>query len=821
MANSLIELYGGGMAGKSNNYQLGGRIASARRGREYQKEMRQLRQKAEAAARRKRKSGLLGSLGSIAGGALGFALAGPAGAAIGAGLGKGAGESTYAREGYGGGKYAKETRGDLRDVEDEYRRGIGERALVTGLQAAIMPGVYEKAGSWLKGLGGTKEAATAARSVGRGSPHINTTDLVDPTKVFPTGGQAAMLPQNLGAISQAATEGLGAYTGTAAQNLAMARELGLDLSGGQTVMGAYQDAGYGPWSTAMETYGDLFGRGGGWIPKMRAGGRALAEEMMNPTMGANLEKRIPVTPPLSPVSTPSPSIGANISEEETIMTPSPISAPAAPLTPSPVTMGANITQDEVMTGALAPPTMGANIGVGGVPQPASPQAPTMGANLGGMDVLQPNRPTPPPSPTMGANLGPSVGESPVMAPPPRATMGANLGKPDRPQIGMPSAPSPIPAKGREGIVPKPEGFPTPTSPIGSPIAPTAGANLGQIDSVAGQDLTPDLSGTDFSALQGLSGSDMVFGGSPLFDAGTDFSGVYGDTLGPTGTGTGTGTDTGAGAGTGTTGTGTGTQDLTPDLSGTDFSGLQGLSGTDIVFGGDPIFGSDTDWSMTGSNLFGLKGAGALGTSPTGGTTPSAPIGGAYGTAIGAQSALHQMGMGDVADDPRLQKYLEDLPQFSQGYRQQFGDIQRGGRQALQQMYAAQRLGGGAAGGFAGAGAGGQAFQQQLGGLRSDIGRQRRGVVEGFQSDLLSAIGDIEAKGEFEFGAEEASSKLAKAQQLAEQGGVKGMAGRALLKKLAAQGIVPQANQGNVANPTQLDTFQDTQDMDAYYDQQYG
>ena len=313
---------------------------------------------------------------------------------------------------------------------------------------------------------------------------------------------------------------------------------------------------------------------------------------------------------------------------------------------------------------------------------------------------------------------------------------------------MPSAPSPIPAKGREGIVPKPEGFPAPTSPIASSMTPTVGANLGQIDSVAGQDLTPDLSGTDFSALQGLSGSDMVFGG-------------------------------------------------------------------------DPIFGSDTDWSMTGSNLFGLKGAGATVTSPTGGTTPSAPIGGAYGTAIGAQSALHQMGMGDVADDPRLQKYLEDLPQFSQGYRQQFGDIHRGGRQALQQMYAAQRLGGGAAGGFAGAGAGGQAFQQQLGGLRSDIGRQRRGVVEGFQSDLLSAIGDIEAKGEFEFGAEEASSKLAKAQQLAEQGGLKGMTGRLALKKLAAQGIVPQANQGNVANPTQLDTFQDTQDMDAYYGQQYG
>ena len=31
------------------------------------------------------------------------------------------------------------------------------------------------------------------------------------------------------------------------------------------------------------------------------------------------------------------------------------------------------------------------------------------------------------------------------------------------------------------------------------------------------------------------------------------------------------------------------------------------------------------------------------------------------------------------------------------------------------------------------------------------GRQRRGVVEGFQADLLSGIRDIEQKGEFTFG----------------------------------------------------------------------
>ena len=121
--------------------------------------------------------------------------------------------------------------------------------------------------------------------------------------------------------------------------------------------------------------------------------------------------------------------------------------------------------------------------------------------------------------------------------------------------------------------------------------------------------------------------------------------------------------------------------------------------------------------------------------------------GGYGTAIGAQSALSQLGMQDIANDPRLQEYLSELPQFSQGYRQQFQDIQRGARQNLANLYAQQRMGGTGLG----IGTGGQQFQQQLSGLTGDVAQRRRGVVEGFQSDLLSAIGDIERMGQFEFG----------------------------------------------------------------------
>ena len=84
------------------------------------------------------------------------------------------------------------------------------------------------------------------------------------------------------------------------------------------------------------------------------------------------------------------------------------------------------------------------------------------------------------------------------------------------------------------------------------------------------------------------------------------------------------------------------------------------------------------------------------------------------------------------------------------------------------MYAAQRNMGG---GFAGAGAGAQAFGQQYSGVLGNQARQRRGVVEGFQSDLLSSISDIEEKGQFTFGQGEGGTTQqdAEIQDLVDQG----------------------------------------------------
>ena len=235
--------------------------------------------------------------------------------------------------------------------------------------------------------------------------------------------------------------------------------------------------------------------------------------------------------------------------------------------------------------------------------------------------------------------------------------------------------------------------------------------------------------------------------------------------------------------------------------------------------GQPIFGPDTDWSMSRSNLFGLPSPGrGPQMTGTGGTfNPSA----SYGTATGAMGALRQMGMGDVADDPRMQQYLEDLPQFGMGYEQQVGDYRTGAQQGLLGL---AQSGASGAGGFAGSGAATTQTQQQRQQMVDQFGRQRRGVVEGYQADVLSAVGDIERKGEFEFGKEgwgEASEDLAKAQLLASKSGPMGALGRKMLAELAKKGIVPQATQGNVTNPTQADDSQATQAMQSYYDQQYG
>jgi hypothetical protein len=131
------------------------------------------------------------------------------------------------------------------------------------------------------------------------------------------------------------------------------------------------------------------------------------------------------------------------------------------------------------------------------------------------------------------------------------------------------------------------------------------------------------------------------------------------------------------------------------------------------------------------------------------TLPPSTVPG-YGTATTIQGALGQLGMQDIANDPRLQQYMSELPQFSMGYAQQLGDIQTSGQQTLRDMRG-QAMQAAGQRGFSGSGIGQRQMATSLGDLRTDIARQRRGVIEGFQADLLGAIGDIERSGQFEFG----------------------------------------------------------------------
>ena len=171
MARSLMELYGGGMVYPANNYQLGGVIASARRGREYQGEMRQLKEQQEKIAKEQQRAGMWGSILGTVGSIAGTALAGPAGTAVGAGIGGGLGrflgEKQYKTTKIGEGKYGKQTRKDIGEAQKEFKAGMGERALVSGLQSAMMGEAFGKISKGIgEGIGGLSEAMEAGSEMG-------------------------------------------------------------------------------------------------------------------------------------------------------------------------------------------------------------------------------------------------------------------------------------------------------------------------------------------------------------------------------------------------------------------------------------------------------------------------------------------------------------------------------------------------------------------------------------------------------------------------------------------------------------------------------
>jgi len=417
---------------------------------------------------------------------------------------------------------------------------------------------------------------------------------------------------------------------------------------------------------------------GGGIP-------AFTGPPTGPTMGANLGGGVEGTPalpppPQSPMPMPTPpTMGANIG----------VGGVPQPPSPQAPTMGANISSDENMGMATA-------IGGGGAPPIPSPQAPTMGANLGGMDVLQPNRPTPPQSPTMGANLGggkETIGGTALTPPTPSATgggssalptasvgeptMGAKLGGMDVPQFGKPT-----PAGSTMGA--NLGGMPDAVPPIGGLGMPSAGPPIGGLG-------MPD-------AVPPIGGLGMPDAG-PQMGMALDGRGDAGLILGGEGGGGQTPTNRGAQL-----------QSL-PTSGGVQF---------DTAQTGGPAVTSRSEYSTTGGGATaGAQQAQAL-TSPTGqsllGATSGADIASQFGFDPGQYGGYFTPISEEMKKAGTEAGYAGMLGEQRAQLRQQAGQSKQGLRASLlQDVMMAQQAGG--ASGFAGGGA----QQQALGLARS--GRQ--------------------------------------------------------------------------------------------------
>tara|TARA_R100000700_G_C3178827_1_gene154848 strand:- start:2496 stop:4073 length:1578 start_codon:yes stop_codon:yes gene_type:complete len=137
--------------------QTGGRVSrgktAVRRAKQRRYDKSQIAKTQRREAKRQKRGGLLGSIGGLAGGLLGSALVattGPLGLALAAGLGTAGGSLLGQKLGYGKGKtkldrkgtvYAQDAFSDVSRAGSDYRSGMGERALKSGIKAGLMAGV--------------------------------------------------------------------------------------------------------------------------------------------------------------------------------------------------------------------------------------------------------------------------------------------------------------------------------------------------------------------------------------------------------------------------------------------------------------------------------------------------------------------------------------------------------------------------------------------------------------------------------------------------------------------------------------------------------
>jgi len=166
---NLSGFYMGNSSNLMQMYQTGGQTsrgaAMLAQAQQRQSDIRKLEDQQRAEGKRQKRGGLFGSLGGLGGGLLGSAALGALGISTGglglalaAGLGTALGRR--AGEGIGAGKTRKaDTEGTVfaqqafRDVEQasrDYTRGMGERAIVSGLKAGLSAGLTPGGGIYGK-----------------------------------------------------------------------------------------------------------------------------------------------------------------------------------------------------------------------------------------------------------------------------------------------------------------------------------------------------------------------------------------------------------------------------------------------------------------------------------------------------------------------------------------------------------------------------------------------------------------------------------------------------------------------------------------------
>ena len=193
------------------------------------------------------------------------------------------------------------------------------------------------------------------------------------------------------------------------------------------------------------------------------------------------------------------------------------------------------------------------------------------------------------------------------------------------------------------------------------------------------------------------------------------------------------------------------QDLTPDLSNTDFSALQGWQ----MFGSDnPVFGPDTDWS--GLPIEGIPPNTPTTNQKTPGSAGTFSPYGDYGRQRSVAGALTAAGMGEKMKDPEFEKYMQYLPTFDMGYEQKIADYRTGAQGSLFGMTAPMGAGETT---FSGSGAVKKARETGRKQTTDIYGRQERGVGEEYIKDVLAALTAAETAKNGAFEAPEAGGKV--------------------------------------------------------------